>query len=128
MTSRPDQAFAPGCFGSAMTFIKEAPECVSCPFAHDCEPLSIERLAALRSKLGITVRAPKLPPAKKVVVEAPSGELMTMPRKADRLLKHWDTTQLKVTEALAKGINPFTDKPRFLKLVCHMLLRRPEGL
>lgn len=50
-----DVSLVPGCFGVPTLCQPEAKECRSCPFKERCEPVSIERLAALRAKLGIVV-------------------------------------------------------------------------
>jgi hypothetical protein len=110
-TSTPD--FAPGCFGSALTFVKEAPECVSCPFALRCEPLSLERLASLRATLGVRVKVPK-PVAPK---PEPKAEDQFVPsKKIMDGLAILERKGYRLAESLSKGINPFLSTPRYMRI------------
>lgn len=126
MNASPEVA-APGCYGSALTYSADGPECRSCMFAATCKPLSLERRTALRAKLGIPDRAPV--PAKVRTQPASDGAslMSTLPKKVGEAVQRIERMGVKVTEALRQGVNPFTTKPAFLRLTCHLLLRMPDG-
>jgi hypothetical protein len=51
MRSEPDQSFAPGCFGAALTYSETSPYCVACPYSPKCGPLSAQHTAAARASV-----------------------------------------------------------------------------
>lgn len=51
-----DDRLAPGCFGSALTFKPDSPECNKCLFAPRCEVISNDRARRLFRKLGADPR------------------------------------------------------------------------
>lgn len=126
LTSLPDNPLAPGCFGSALTHREGSPECHGCPFADQCAPLSTQRLAALRERLGVVKGRTKKPPAP--TIETPDGVELTIPRKVLDLIQRVDRAGIKVTESLLRGENPFTSTPTFLRVCCHVLLKVPGGV
>jgi len=117
-------SFAPGCFGSALAFQTDSTICRNCPFAAQCQPLHEENLLALRDRFGIkpTRRGPKLKPAIVPMTDADPA-LMVLPVKVRRLIEKLDVSNLRITENLSKGINPFEGKVPFLQIACHLLLR-----
>lgn len=117
-----DTRLAPGCFGSALTYVDGSAECSSCMFAPQCKPVHQANLFALRGKLGI---GPVTRKAAKPET-ALSGELVGPPlsNEAKALLAEADRIGLKVNETLARGENPFrTSRFRALSVVAHILLR-----
>lgn len=123
LISHPEVAHAPGCFGSALAFKEEDPQCQSCMFASDCKPRSQARLAALRAQYGIAEPKPKVArPAIKIA----SGETLTVPVKVAELIGRIERAGVSVTEAFAQGRNPFVSTPLFLRLFSHLLLRLPS--
>lgn len=118
--------FAPGCFGSAMTFNKDLPECASCPFAARCEPESLARREMLRVKFGIE---PK-PKRRKVVETEPKLPSIDATSRVRAALDALKRAGINVVEDLAAGINPFPVGRHFagLRVTCHLLLHLPTGL
>lgn len=122
-----DNPATPGCFGSAICFQAESPECRSCLFKAACEPAAELRASQLRAEFGIT--KPKRitkPPAPRVEPGF-EGERIH-PKKVDELLRRIELMGVRVYESLSKGENPFATRPLFLRLTCHLLLRRPGGV
>ncbi|MCP1540015.1 hypothetical protein [Methylorubrum extorquens] len=123
----------PGCYGFALSFRAEAPECIACPFAADCEQAGAEQLARRRAELGIVVkekkpkvmRAPRVAPA-----DGHATAVLTdgLPKKVEELLTRIERAGIRVTEALAKRENPFTASPQFLRVTCHLLLNMQAGI
>jgi len=127
MTTLPDNPNAPGCFGSALTFSDTAPECRSCIFATQCQPLSESRRVALRAKFGIVERKhrvtkPQAPPVDDNLLSS------TLPKKVAEIVQRLDKLGFRVLPALLRGENPFTTKPAFLRVTCHLLLHMPQGI
>jgi hypothetical protein len=132
-TTGPDNPDAPGCYGSALTFKADASECRTCQFAGACGPLSQERLASLRARLGIvepTRRTFKAPVAK--LAETTPGPTLTsdLPKKVEAELQRIERNGIIITTALKEGRNPFEAKrkPAFLFLTCHLLLGLKRGI
>lgn len=124
---------APGCYGRAMSYRSGTPECDLCPLATSCAPLSIARTQAIRARLGIVAKPPKPPvvskmpePAAAIAYRQAMG--MSLPVKVIDLLGRIERSGIRVTETLARGENPFTETPAFMRVICHLLLRRPQGL
>lgn len=129
MTGTPNLDLAPGCYGSALAFNDEAPECKGCPFRGACAPVSADRLAKLREELNLTEIAAtsstrRIKKAEKV--EDGGSMMTTLPKKVQALVDQIDKKGIKVSESLRTGKNPF-DKPAFLKVAAHLLLRMPGG-
>lgn len=120
----PDISHAPGCFGSAMTFSEEAAECRGCIFAGKCAPQSHERRQAMRVRLGLEPE-----PAPKRITQKRTAEMTGgLPKKVAALLERFEKTGIKITDALRANRNPFEDqRPVFMRLTCHLLLRLPDG-
>lgn len=131
MIDRPDAPLgSPGCFGRAMSYRAGTPECDSCPFRELCEPQSVQRTSALRASLGIVAKTTGTP---KVKARAPKAEPaaamgMSLPRKVVDLIGRFERTGIRVTETLAAGKNPFVETPAFMRVVCHILLSKPQGV
>lgn len=121
----------PGCFGSALTFEEGAPECVSCPFAEGCAPLSRASLARIHEKFGIKPKkaarkAPEEPKEPQVRRSVFSDRL---PKKVVEWLERLERKGVRITEALRQGHNPFLEKPVPFRIACHLLLKlKGEGL
>lgn len=123
MSNIPD--FAPGCFGSALAYDDAAPICQVCKFAGECQPMHLTNLAALQTALSI----PKRATAKREVEAQPVAAEMTLPVKVRALVDKLDKSNLRVTERLARGENPFLDtSSNFLKVVGHLLVRSSRPL
>lgn len=127
LINKPD--LAPGCYGVGLAFKDDAAECRGCPFARNCKPVAEESLARLRAELGI--KAPK-PPQPRIVQSAhPMGEqpaALGMSMKAKDMMGRIERAGVLVSKALREGRNPFTKKPAFLLIACHLLLKLPQGL
>lgn len=127
MTATQDTPHAPGCFGSSICFQAASPECGACMFKTQCEPLAVARGIELRARFGVKERAikPKAIPA----AGEPSEHVAerTLPKKVEELLQRIANAGITVTDSLARGENPFTSKPTFLRIACHLLLRRQGG-
>lgn len=123
-----DERMAPGCFGSALTFKADAVECTTCPFNALCAPKSAERLATLRTKLGIEVQPPREKQPKSKGVASPVDPTMTIPKKVKDLLERIDRAGIDVTKSLRTGQNPFVKTPAFMKIASHILLLRPRNV
>ena len=119
-----DVSLAPGCFGISLLYRKETPECATCPFAGQCEPLALAQLARLRAEMGI------VEPASKKVPKAadPTAGKLTLPVKVQELINAIDRAKLNVGEALRRGINPFTAKFPFLRITAHVLIKRQGSI
>lgn len=119
-----DLTFAPGCFGSALTYDETNIACRNCVFAARCRPVHEQNLMALREKLGVTA-APrkKSGPKPKSVGASQSG--LVPSKETQALIDRLDASNLRVVENLQKGINPFGDKMALMKIACHLLLKRP---
>jgi len=120
MTDIPN--FAPGCFGSALAFQPDNTICQACPFNSQCQPLHEQNLAALRQRFGIqpTRRGPKLKPAASPTDDPAS---MVLPVKVRRLIEKLDISDLRITEKIKQGINPFEGRSPFMQVACHLLMR-----
>ena len=121
--------FAPGCFGSALTYKATDMICRACPFAGDCAPAHEVAKAEMRARFGITVKSkpsadPKPEPsASGDVIESPE---MVIDRKTQELLDRIDRSGMSIAGSLRDGINPFEKTMRFMKVACHLLLRLPN--
>lgn len=123
-------AFAPGCFGSALAFEETAPVCAVCKFADGCRPLHERNLAVLRERVGVRGKGSKK--AKNPLASQPAAHPaeMTLPKKVQALVEKLDSSNLRVTENFAKGVNPFATQPGmgFLKIAGHLLLKLRQPL
>jgi hypothetical protein len=121
MTTIP--AFAPGCFGSALAYQEGHPVCSSCMFAVQCVPLHQENLARLRQTCRIAER-PKQPAAQKA--ERPAAGMLAT-SKVEAFIEKMERSGVKVTEAFAKGENPFREKgPKMMSIAAQLLLKLTE--
>lgn len=120
---------APGCFGRALTYKAESAECSSCKFAELCGPRSIERTNRIREELGLNAKPAKaaVPKIKKT---EPHNPLFTgLPVKVVDLLRRFERAGIRLTDNLRNGTNPIPkDSVGFMRVACHLLLKRPEGL
>ena len=124
-----DTRNAPGCYGSALTFNSASQECSPCPFAQTCSKLSEISLASIRIRLGI--KPPEQRKVKKLIEVPPKNPLFTTKQRQAKILntvERIEANKIKVTRALSNGINPFKSKPEFLKVICHILLKFPNGV
>lgn len=112
-TPEADVSLAPGCFGMALAYRDDAPECQSCPFADKCKPLAAERLELVRSRLGLVLPARREP---RKPVEAVSA------------LSSGASQPSNLGAALRKGINPFQNNRKYLEVTCHLLITFPAGV
>lgn len=118
MTYLPDE-LAPGCYGSALAFKEDAPLCSACPYADRCAPLHRANLSALRERFGIKDTSPRARPRAKPGV----GGQMSLGAKAQALFEKIDGMNLRITEKLAAGQNPFAgQRMAFMLIACHLLL------
>lgn len=132
--TEPDILLAPGCFGAALSYSDKAHECITCPYKASCEPEATQRLHALRVSLGVyEIKKPRpkgkgvpslKPKEQPVIVDpeklepAPEG----LPVKVVALIERVRNRGIDVAAALARGVNPFKDKPAFLRVACDMLI------
>lgn len=128
MTHCPDLTLAPGCFGWALAFNPDTNECKACPFAAQCSPAADAALVKLRESTGVPTLS-KLPPARarRQAEVAAIGMAPALPVKVQALVDVIERKGLKVGESLRAGMNPF-DKPAFLRVAAHLLLKLPGGL
>lgn len=123
MTTPP---FAPGCFGSALTFKAGDMVCSQCSFASECSVEHEKSMARLRAAFGVT------PPATKQVVEKPTpraDELrLALPKKVRDLLDKLDNGNYNAVAKLQEGRNPFGASLPFMSVACHLLLRMRSPL
>jgi hypothetical protein len=121
-------SFAPGCFGSALAFEETAPVCAVCKFAETCRPLHFANLEILRERVGVTGKGSKK--AKNPLAEKPAAHPaeLTVPKKVMALVEKLDSSNLRVTENFAKGVNPFAGSSSFLKIAGHLLLKMRQPL
>ena len=118
----PDQAHAPGCWGSALTFKAKAPECISCEFNTGCAPASAVRATMLAEKFGLPQKPVKTP----VVRARPE-----IPKKVETLLERIEKLGIDVRGVIGDGNNPFTSAMTgmmFMALATHLLLRCSIGI
>jgi hypothetical protein len=113
--------FAPGCFGSALTFDAADMICRNCAFSAQCKPASALARRALQDRFGIKVREKK---TNQVVQEDGTVEL-ALPIKTQKLIERIDNSNLDVVGNLSRGKNPFDGTMKFLAVACQLLLRRP---
>lgn len=104
--------YAPGCFGSALSFGDDA-ICRACPYAKECEPIHLRAKAQLRELFGVTVKVPT----------RKTGDL---PVKVKRIFDELGKTSEEVREALLGGKNPYKMTEGFVGIVCQVLLSRPS--
>jgi len=116
MTSIP--TFAPGCFGSALAFDEAAPVCTVCRFAAECRPMHEANLAALRQRLGVDMGR-----VRAKVKEDKHETGLVISKQAQKIVDDLDASNLRVTEKLARGENPFGNDRMMLKLAAHILLK-----
>lgn len=124
LITRPEIDHAPGCYGSALAYKDGDPQCGSCPFAASCGPRATERLEVLRAQYGIVSRKR----AVKGEITTPGGEQLAVPVKVMELIGRIERAGIAMKRDLARGVNPFREKPAFLKVACHLLLRIPGGV
>lgn len=120
-----DTSMAPGCFGLGLLYKAASTECSTCPFAAQCAPIAEAQLVKMRADLGI------LPvPAGKSAAPDPTatkGVFATgLPIKVQQLVDAIERAGIKVNETLARHENPFGMKFPFMRIACHILLRRKE--
>lgn len=120
----PTVALRPGCYGIGLLYRETSTECTTCPFAVQCGPVAQAQLAALRAELGIKVATPRAKIVSTPVSPATRVYSKKLPPKVIELLNAIDTAGIRVGEALKNGLNPFTVKFPFLRIACHLLMRR----
>lgn len=128
MALKPDIPNAPGCFGSALCFRVESPECQVCAFAQQCAPVSIENLELLRDQFGITIKQKRKPRRPAQVTDDGLKLIGELPVKVQEILERCDRLGIRITESLRERRNPFPARPLHLRLLCHLLLKLPDGI
>ena len=117
--------FSPGCFGSALAYEDTAPVCTACTFAEKCRPLHEHNLELLRERVGVKGKGSKT--AKNPLAQKPAADpaALTVPKKVQALVDKLDSSGLRITEKLSRGVNPFADTQGmgYLKIAAHLLLR-----
>lgn len=124
----PNLSLAPGCFGLAMTYRESARECAACPFASACAPLAESNLATLRAELGIVLSPSAI--KKKLAASIKDSAPPALPVKVVAHIARLDRLGIKLAPALARGENPFevNQRPAFLRIACHLLLKLKDGV
>lgn len=107
-------AFAPGCFGSALTWRENDEVCKSCPYTRDCEARSRVALEQLRELCGVQV-APQ---------RRANGALS---KRAEAVLDKLDMTTAEIRGAIQAGRNPFPKQSGFLREICAALMIQPAN-
>jgi hypothetical protein len=107
MSQELDLSLAPGCYGNGLLYDASNAVCGACPFVGRCGPEGAERLARSRERLGL------VPP--------PS-------RALEALMQAIARAGINVAEVLRCGQNPFERNPPFLRIACHLLLRKHDGI
>jgi hypothetical protein len=91
----------------------------------------MQALADLRRELGVA-EPPAPPPVDNPILTNnavhPTAMVAPIPKKVMELVEKLDRAGIKVTEAIANGKNPFSDKQKFLKIACFFLLRFQGGV
>lgn len=116
----------PGCYGSALTYQEDSPVCRQCPYAQNCAPLSIASSERIRLKFGHAIKKPAAKKPKAAPVKV--GLVPVLSAHVQNVLAFLEDSKVVVTEALRDGRNPIKEKPLFLRVACHMLLRTTNGL
>lgn len=121
-----DHELAPGCFGSALTFQDNSPVCQQCPFAAACAPKSIASYERIAIKLGIKDKKR----AKPVSKPEPEGQKLvpTLPKKVLEIIGWLERKKVVITGPLRAGINPISERPAFLRVACHLLIKSKSGV
>lgn len=122
--------FAPGCFGSALTYRTNDLVCKSCPFAKTCEVEHIVALQALREKLGVSAKPKPLRGASRARADEENEDptRATMPIKTRELLDRLDRMNLNIVERMRRGENPFLGKINYMAIAAHLLMRAQTPL
>lgn len=125
----PIPQFAPGCFGSALTYREGDMVCGRCPFASDCEGEHIAALTRLRQKLGIEVKPSPIRRSAKPQRAIDDPTLATVPVKVRALLQKLDGMSLDIVAKMQRGENPFLKVMPFMAIAAHLLIKaqRPLG-
>ena len=127
--------FAPGCFGSALTFKGDDVACSGCIFRDQCEPAHKIALEELRTRLSITAPVTRTDAqaeqaaykrAEREALIARDPEVMSLPVKVQDLVLRLDRGNFQIREKLAQGENPFVHRIPFMAIVAHLLLRMRE--
>lgn len=112
MDTTSETHFAPGCFGSALTYADDD-HCRACAFSAQCSVKSKRALDELRSRLNITVKERR----------RSSNE---MSRKAQEIFEKLGKSAGEIRATLMAGENPFPIKRGFMGDVCFVLLNSPQ--
>jgi adenine-specific DNA glycosylase len=118
MTDYKKPDLAPGCFGSALTFRPETPECKSCPFVEGCGPASEARWNHLSERFGIKTR-----------LKANQRKKPILPQKVQELVERIRGMNISIDQ-LRLGKNPFEASTEFkaAKITCHLLIQFEAGV
>lgn len=109
-------SFAPGCYGSALTFKAKEKLCMQCPFNTGCEVMHYQTKEALCGLLGVPYVGPK------THVKTP------LPDHIVRLIRGFRVPALNLLKNLAEGINPFKPDRRIFQVACHVLLKSERAV
>ncbi|MBO6508745.1 MAG: hypothetical protein JJ979_09760 [Roseibium sp.] len=118
----------PGCFGSALCYKPAHPECHHCIYATACAPEAQKRLENLRDQFGIRVPKRRTLPVSEQVTADGLKMIGEVPVKVAEFLGRCDRANIKITEALREGRNPFEKKPIHMRIACHLLLKATDGV
>lgn len=114
--------FAPGCFGSALTYREGDMVCRRCPFAKACGDEHLVAMERLRERLGIVVKPRRKKPVEaKEEIADPSR--LALPNKVQKLLERLDKEAFDVVAKLRRGENPFLTTLPFMAVACHLLIK-----
>lgn len=120
--------FAPGCFGSALAYQEDHQFCKSCKFAEQCKPLHERNLAILRQRCNVRDK-PKRFEIAKTTEENPYPSATILTDKIQAYIDRIENSGIRITEAFAKGENPFKPSSlKFLHVAAHILLRLKQPL
>jgi hypothetical protein len=103
-----DVTYAPGCFGSALTYAEDD-ICAACSFREPCKPVHEKALAALHQSLGIVKKE------------------FVLPDKVQKVFDELGISKESIRETLLGGVNPFQMSKGYMGIVCHVLLKRPAS-
>lgn len=112
--------FAPGCFGSTLSYKKDDATCVACPFSDKCAPVYETNLIRLRELLGIKEPYKRGAETQPKPVDPRRAKL---PQKTQKLLEKIDKGNFDIINNLKLRKNPFDSTLPQMAIACHLLLR-----
>lgn len=125
---------APGCYGMALAYSSDLPECTACPFASACGPIAMAMLDKFRRQMGIEKAGPIKRKARSAVqnrepsavtpAAAPDALVQTVSKPVNDLMEKLGARGVALIDAIRAGRNP-VQTPAFLKTAIDMLLAGP---